>query len=212
MYTSLILVLAQVTPILKVELIWRLTLLHTKMKRIMRVMVKYFSIYYYICRKNYIVSFFLLGTHVAGTIGGSTFGVAKRVLIHGVKILDRNGDGTTSALVQAISHITQNAPHGRSIINLSLTGPRSETIDNALSMAVRQHGIPVFASAGNSGDDACNYSPAANPDVFTVGASDNHDGIPPFSSYGQCVRIYAPGAGITSSWVDNKSQIMDGTR
>lgn len=158
------------------------------------------------------IYFFFLGTHVAGTIGGNSFGVAKRALIHGVKILDRNGDGTTSALVQAISHIVQTAQPGRTIINLSLTGPRSPTIDSALSMAVREHGIPVFASAGNSGDDACNYSPAANPDVFTVGASDSHDGIPSFSSYGQCVRVYAPGAGITSSWINDKSQTMDGTR
>lgn len=128
-----------------------------------------------------------------------------------MKILDRNGDGTTSALIQAISHITQIAVPGRSIINLSLTGPRSQTIDDALSMAVQQHGIPVFVSAGNSGDNACDYSPSANPDVFAVGASNQNDVIPNFSSYGKCVRIYAPGTNITSSWLADESQTMDGT-
>jgi subtilisin family serine protease len=125
--------------------------------------------------------------------------------------LDRNGDGTTSALIQAISHVTQIAVPGRSIINLSLTGPRSQTIDNALSMAVQLHGIPVFVSAGNSGNNACAYSPSANPDVFTVGASNQDDMIPSFSSYGECVRVYAPGANITSSWLADEIQTMDGT-
>lgn len=162
--------------------------------------------------KSLVLIFLSLGTHVAGTVGGNTYGVAKHASLHGVKILDKNGDGTTAALVQAISHITQTAKPGRTIINLSLTGPRSATIDNALSMAVKEHGIPVFASAGNSGDDACNYSPAANPDVFTVGASTEQDDIASFSSYGQCVRVYAPGSNITSSWLDAKSQVMDGTR
>ncbi|KAF1796662.1 peptidase S8/S53 domain-containing protein [Mucor lusitanicus] len=122
------------------------------------------------------------GTHVAGTIGGNSYGVAKNAILHGVKILDRNGDGTTSALIQAISHITQIA-----------------------------HGIPIFVSAGNSGDNACDYSPSANPDVFTVGASNQNDIIPSFSSYGECVRIYAPGTNITSSWLGSESQTMDGT-
>lgn len=112
----------------------------------------------------------------------------------------------------AVSYITQIAPAGRSIINLSLTGPRSNAIDEALSMAVRQYGIPVFVSAGNSGDDACEYSPPANPDVFAVGASNKNDVVPKFSSYGKCVRIYAPGTNITSTWLDGASHSMDGTR
>lgn len=112
----------------------------------------------------------------------------------------------------AISHVTLVAEPGRSIINLSLTGPRSKTIDDALSMAFHNHGIPIFVSAGNSGDNACDYSPSANPDVFTVGASNREDVIPSFSSYGECVRIYAPGTNITSTWIGGQSQVMDGTR
>lgn len=149
---------------------------------------------------------------MAGTIAGKMFGVAKNAIIHGVKILDRNGDGSTSALIQAISHVTRVAVPGHSIINLSLTGPRSQTIDDALSMAVHDFNIPVFVSAGNSGDNACDYSPSANPDVFAVGASNFDDIIPNFSSYGDCVRLYAPGTNITSSWLDSGAQTMDGTR
>ncbi|KAI8886512.1 subtilisin-like protein [Backusella circina FSU 941] len=109
------------------------------------------------------------GTHVAGTIGGMTYGIAKNVQLHGVKILDKNGDGSTATLIE------------------------------------------VFVSAGNTGDNACDYSPSANPDVFTVGASDLQDAIPSFSSYGECVRIYAPGTNITSTWMNDQSQTMDGT-
>ncbi|RCH92207.1 subtilisin-like serine protease [Rhizopus stolonifer] len=151
------------------------------------------------------------GTHVAGTIGGNSFGVAKNTILHGIKILDRNGDGATSALIQAISYVAQIAPPGNSIINLSLTGPRSQTIDDALSTVVQEYGIPVFVSAGNSGDDSCKYSPSANADVFAVGASDENDMIPSFSSYGDCVNVYAPGTNITSSWLGGESQTMDGT-
>ncbi|KAI7889523.1 peptidase S8/S53 domain-containing protein [Mucor mucedo] len=114
------------------------------------------------------------GTHVAGTIGGNSYGVAKNTFLHGVKILDRNGDGSTASLIQ-------------------------------------DHGIPVFVSAGNSGDDACSYSPAANPDVFAVGASNQDDVVPDFSSYGECVRLYAPGTDITSAWLGDKTHTMDGT-
>ncbi|KAI9243800.1 peptidase S8/S53 domain-containing protein [Sporodiniella umbellata] len=109
------------------------------------------------------------GTHVAGIIGGNIFGVAKKVDLHGIKILDRNGDGTTSALLQ------------------------------------------VFVSAGNTGDDACDYSPSANPDVFAVGASDIDDNIPSFSSSGNCVSLYAPGTNITSTWIEDSALTMDGT-
>ncbi|CAO3701366.1 unnamed protein product [Rhizopus stolonifer] len=151
------------------------------------------------------------GTHVAGIIGGNIFGVAKKTILHGVKILDRNGDGTTSALLQAISHIAQTHVPGRSIVNLSLSGPRSQSIDDALSMLVNDHNIPVFVSAGNTGDDACDYSPSANPDVFAVGASDIQDNIPPFSSFGSCVSLYAPGTNITSTWIEDSALTMDGT-
>ncbi|KAI8375451.1 peptidase S8/S53 domain-containing protein [Blakeslea trispora] len=151
------------------------------------------------------------GTHVAGTIGGEIFGVAKNALLHGIKILDRKGDGTTTSLLRAISYVSSTAIPGRSVVNLSLTGPRSKVIDDALSELVRSYNIPVFVSAGNSGDDSCKYSPSSNPDVFTVGAMDEQDVIPFFSSYGKCVSIFAPGRNITSTWIENQVRTMDGT-
>ena len=104
------------------------------------------------------------------------------------------------------------AKEGKSIINLSLSGPRSQLIDDALSSVAQTHNIPIFVAAGNTGDDACQYTPSANPSVFAVGATDNTDTIPAFSSFGRCVRLYAPGVGITSSWLDNETHILDGTR
>ncbi|OAD78805.1 hypothetical protein PHYBLDRAFT_107230, partial [Phycomyces blakesleeanus NRRL 1555(-)] len=151
------------------------------------------------------------GTHVAGIVGGDTFGVARNVKLHGIKILDRYGDGTTIALLKAIEHVVEIAEPGKSIINLSLSGPRSAMIDDALTSAVLDHNIPIFVSAGNSGDDACQYSPSANEYVFPVGASSEKDSLPFFSSYGPCVKMYAPGTNIISSWLGQDIKIQDGT-
>ncbi|KAI8981103.1 peptidase S8/S53 domain-containing protein [Pilobolus umbonatus] len=151
------------------------------------------------------------GTHVAGIIGGVSHGVAKKAFLHGIKVLDRKGDGTTASFIKAITYITDIAVPGKSIINLSLNGPRSQSMDDLLTMVVQQFKIPVFVSAGNSGDNACDYSPSANPDVFSVGATTQEDVIPLFSSHGDCVSLYAPGAGITSTWLDKNTQTLDGT-
>ncbi|KAF7724385.1 subtilisin-like serine protease [Apophysomyces ossiformis] len=151
------------------------------------------------------------GTHVAGTIGGKTYGIAKSAILHGVKILDENGDGSIVGMMRAISHVIHVATPGKTIINLSLSGPRSQAMDDALTAAAEEHRIPIIASAGNTGDDACAYSPSANPNVFSVGASDYRDRVASFSSYGKCVRLYAPGANITSSWLKDSSMTMDGT-
>ncbi|KAI9027487.1 peptidase S8/S53 domain-containing protein [Phycomyces nitens] len=151
------------------------------------------------------------GTHVAGIVGGDTFGVAKNVRLHGIKILDKFGDGTTIALLKAIEHVMEIAEPGKSIINLSLSGPRSAMIDDALESAALDHNIPIFVSAGNSGDDACQYSPSANKYVFPVGASSEKDALPFFSAYGPCVKMYAPGTNIISSWLGKEIKIQDGT-
>ncbi|KAI8881558.1 subtilisin-like protein, partial [Backusella circina FSU 941] len=80
-----------------------------------------------------------------------------------------------------------------------------------IALLREQHGIPVFVSSGNEGDDACNYSPSSNPSAFTVGASTLNDFIPPFSGHGNCVGLYAPGTNITSTWLNGQIQTMDGT-
>ncbi|KAG2226673.1 hypothetical protein INT45_001020 [Circinella minor] len=151
------------------------------------------------------------GTHVAGIIGGTSFGVAKKAHIHSVKVLDKVGDGSTVSLLRAISFVGKNAIPGKSIINLSLTGPPSQSIDNALSGLAQERNIPIFVAAGNTADDACAYTPSRNGAVFAVGASDNDDSVPSFSSFGECVRLYAPGVGITSSWLGDQSHSLDGT-
>ncbi|KAI9313162.1 peptidase S8/S53 domain-containing protein [Dichotomocladium elegans] len=161
------------------------------------------------------------GTHVAGIIGGVTTGVAPDTQIHSIKILDRKGDGTTVALIRgktdphlsckAIEMVSGLAEKGKAIINLSLSGPRSKAIDDALTSAAIDHQIPIFAAAGNTADDACQYTPAANPAVFAVGASDREDNVALFSAFGDCVRIYAPGVDITSSWLGAETHSLDGT-
>ncbi|KAI8058800.1 peptidase S8/S53 domain-containing protein [Thamnidium elegans] len=153
------------------------------------------------------------GTHVAGKIAGNIYGIAKKVHIHSVKILDKAGDGTTARLIKGITHVIETAIPGKTLINLSLSGPKSRLIDDILNKAVMEHNIPVFVSSGNSASDACFFSPSSNPNVFAVGASDRNDEVPTYSDIGQCVRMYAPGSEIESTWIGgpDATKIIDGT-
>ncbi|KAF9350507.1 hypothetical protein BGX26_011324 [Mortierella sp. AD094] len=140
------------------------------------------------------------GTHVSGTIGGSTYGVAKSVKIVGVKVLDASGSGSTSGVVAGMDWVAQHAVAGKSVINMSLGGGSSSAIDDA-AQRLSDANIPLIVAAGNSNDDACDGSPSGSPGTFTVAASDKTDTIASFSSWGQCVNIFGPGVGITSSWI-----------
>ncbi|KAI9020259.1 peptidase S8/S53 domain-containing protein, partial [Phycomyces nitens] len=153
------------------------------------------------------------GTHVAGKIAGRTYGIAKSANIRSVKILGRSGDGTTASLIKGITHVIETAEPGKSVINLSLSGPKSRMIDEVLSKAARDYNIPIFVSAGNAGTDACYFSPSSNQDVFVVGATNINDEVPTFSNVGQCVHVYAPGANIKSTWIGSSTAIqsLDGT-
>ncbi|KAI9303390.1 peptidase S8/S53 domain-containing protein [Cunninghamella echinulata] len=153
------------------------------------------------------------GTHVAGKIAGTVHGVAKGATIHAVKILDKSGSGTTSGLIKAISHVIEVAEPGKSLINLSLSGPKSKILDDILREATQSRNIPVFVSAGNAGTDACYFSPSSSKDVFTVGATDSNDKVPNYSDVGKCVSIYAPGSNIKSTWIgsDDATKNLDGT-
>lgn len=155
-----------------------------------------------------------LGTHVASKIAGKVHGVAKAANIRSVKILNQHGDGSTSVLMKGISEIIKNHTAGKTVVNLSLSGPKSRIIDEALSKLVRDYNIPVFASAGNAENDACYFSPSANADVFAVGASDSKDQVAPYSNTGACVDIYAPGSDILSAWIGSadSTRSLDGTR
>lgn len=156
------------------------------------------------------------GTHVAGTVGGATYGIAKNVTLVAVRVLDCQGSGTISGVVAGMDWVAANAALP-AVANMSLGGGSSTTIDNAVTNMVNS-GVPVIVAAGN-GDflgreqDACGSSPAGAPDAYTVGATDNTDTKTSWSNYGDCVDIFAPGASITSAWVtdDGATNTISGT-
>ncbi|MEU2615057.1 S8 family peptidase [Micromonospora sp. NPDC007271] len=143
------------------------------------------------------------GTHVAGTVGGSSYGVAKGVQIVGVRVLNCQGSGTTAQVVSGIDWVTANAVKP-AVANMSLGGSADSSIDTAVTNSINS-GITYAVAAGN-GDifgnrqNACNYSPARVAPAITVGATQNNDAAASFSNYGTCVDILAPGVNITSAW------------
>jgi subtilisin family serine protease len=143
------------------------------------------------------------GTHVAGTVGGSTYGVAKAVQLVGVRVLSCSGSGTTAGVIAGIDWVTSNAIKP-AVANMSLGGRASTTIDNAVTSSIAS-GVTYGVAAGNGNilgirQNACNYSPARVSTAITVGATQNNDAAASFSNYGTCVDILAPGVNITSAW------------
>ncbi|MDA1360499.1 S8 family serine peptidase [Glycomyces luteolus] len=138
------------------------------------------------------------GTHVAGTVGGTTYGVAKNVTLHGVRVLDNAGSGTTAGVVNGINWVTANAIKP-AVANMSLGGGYSASLNNAVTSAVNS-GVTFAVAAGNEDQDACNVSPASAPAAITVAASDDADTRAYFSNFGSCVDVFAPGVDITSAW------------
>ena len=141
------------------------------------------------------------GTHVAGTLAGTTWGIAKSAALVPVRVLDCSGLGTTSGVIAGLDWITANA-RKPAVINLSLSGGASSALDAAVAKAVAA-GITVVTAAGNDSVDACNASPAREPSALTVGASGSSDARAPYSNYGACLDLYAPGSAITSAWIDS---------
>ena len=139
------------------------------------------------------------GTHVAGTVAGSAFGVAKGATVVAVRVLDCNGAGFASSVVSGISWAIANHPGGPGVINLSLGGPANSAIDQAVADATAR-GLVVVAAAGNSGSDACAVSPARAASAVTTGATTSSDARASYSNFGSCVDLFAPGSGITSAW------------
>jgi subtilisin family serine protease len=149
------------------------------------------------------------GTHVAGTIGGAEYGVAKGVSIVGVRVLDDSGSGTTEQVVAGIDWVTQNHS-GPSVANMSLGGGADEALDEAVRNSVAS-GVTYAIAAGNSSADANGFSPARVTEAITVAASDISDAQADFSNFGNVVDIYAPGVDITSSWNDGATNTISGT-
>ena len=141
------------------------------------------------------------GTHVAGTVGGATYGVAKGVSLVAVRVLNCRGSGTTSGVIAGIDWVTNHAT-GPAVANMSLGGGASEALDTAVANSIAE-GISYAVAAGNNGQNACNYSPSRVPSAMTIGASDSTDTKASWSNYGSCVDWFAPGVGITSAWYTN---------
>jgi serine protease len=138
------------------------------------------------------------GTHVAGTVGGSTYGVAKQITLHAVRVLGCNGSGSTSGVIAGVDWVTQNH-QTPAVANMSLGGGASTALDDAVRASIAA-GVTYSIAAGNSNANACNSSPARVGDALTVGASTNTDARSSFSNFGSCVDLFAPGSSITSAW------------
>jgi subtilisin family serine protease len=156
------------------------------------------------------------GTHVAGTVGGTVYGVAKEVTLVAVRVLDCSGSGTWSGVVAGMDWVAANAS-GPSVANMSLGGGSSTAVNDAVSRMYNA-GVPVVVAAGNGNQagreqNACNYSPAGAANAYTVGATTNTDSKTSWSNYGDCVNIFAPGAGITAAWYtsDTATNTISGT-
>jgi subtilisin family serine protease len=148
------------------------------------------------------------GTHVAGTVAGTKYGVAKLATLVGVKVLNCQGDGHVAGIVQGMNWVTEQvAEHhlaDKAVANMSLGGGASTAMNDAVKRMV-ESGVFVSAAAGNANKNACNTSPAGAPTAFTVAASDNIDRKASFSNFGPCVDAYAPGVSITSDWIGSRT-------
>lgn len=156
------------------------------------------------------------GTHVAGTLGGSRFGVAKRVRIVAVRVLDCRGSASTSRVLAGLDWVLHH--HVRpAVLNLSLGGAPSSALDAEVRALVRD-GVVVVVAAGNGdadgqAQDACSSSPARTHIAITVSATDRHDTKPEWANVGTCVDLFAPGVGVTSDWDtgDTATKTISGT-
>ncbi|HEY3040527.1 MAG TPA: S8 family peptidase [Pyrinomonadaceae bacterium] len=137
-------------------------------------------------------------THVSGTVGGSTYGVAKSALLRGVRVLDCSGSGSTSGVIAGVDWVRQNhiAP---AVANMSLGGGVSSALDTAVNN-LHNANVTIAVAAGNSNTDACNSSPARAVNAITTGATTSTDARSSFSNIGTCLDLFAPGSSILSAW------------
>jgi subtilisin family serine protease len=140
------------------------------------------------------------GTHVAGTVGGSTYGVAKQVTLKPVRVLDCTGSGATSGVIAGVDWVTSNHASGTpAVANMSLGGGVSSALDTAVTNSIND-GVTYAVAAGNENTNACNGSPSRVGAALTVGSTTSTDARSSFSNYGSCLDLFAPGSNITSAW------------
>ncbi|KAF2130371.1 oryzin precursor [Dothidotthia symphoricarpi CBS 119687] len=154
------------------------------------------------------------GTHVAGTVGSRTYGVAKKTSLYAVKVLNAAGSGTNSGVIAGINFAatdsrTRSCPNGITA-NMSLGGSRSTAVNSAAANLVAA-GVFLAVAAGNEAQDASNSSPASEPTAYTVGATDSSDRLASFSNFGPVVDILAPGVSILSTWIGSSTNTISGT-
>jgi subtilisin family serine protease len=150
------------------------------------------------------------GTHVAGTVGGELYGVAKGVQLVGVRVLDCAGSGSWSGVIEGIDWVTEHHDAAPAVANMSLGGGANSAVDDAVRRLIAD-GVTTVVAAGNGNmagvaQDACKSSPARVAEAITIGATDKSDKKTSWSNYGKCVDWFAPGAGITSAWYQSDTQ------
>ena len=149
------------------------------------------------------------GTHVAGTVGSSTYGVAKNAYLRAVRVLNCSGSGTTSGVIAGINWVASN--HIKpAVANMSLGGGFSSSQNTAVNNLANA-GVFIAVAAGNSNADACNSSPSSAANATTVASSTSTDAKSSFSNWGACVDVYAPGSSITSTWLNSGTNTISGT-
>lgn len=143
------------------------------------------------------------GTHVAGTVGGTTWGIAKQVRLVPVRVFGCTGGSANSTIIAGIDWVRANRVLP-AVANMSLGGGASTATDNATNNLINS-GVTVVVAAGNDNANACNYSPARVANAVTVGSTTSTDARSSFSNFGSCVNIFAPGSSITSAWSTSTS-------
>ncbi len=149
------------------------------------------------------------GTHVAGTVGAATYGVAKGVSLHGVRVLSCAGIGLNSDVIAGVDWVTANHANP-AVANMSLGGGKSSALDQAVTN-LWNSGVFLAVAAGNDNADACGSSPAGATGVFTVAASERTDAKASYSNWGTCVEAYGPGSSIKSTYLAGTTMTLSGT-
>ncbi|WP_367616391.1 S8 family peptidase [Corallococcus exercitus] len=151
------------------------------------------------------------GTHVAATVGGNMYGIAKSASLHAVRVLNCEGSGTTAGAVAGVDWVTEHH-QSPAVANMSLGGGEDVVLDDAVRRSIAL-GVTYVLAAGNENQDACTRSPARTAEAITVGATTRVDRRASFSNHGDCVDVFAPGEGILSAWAsdDTATRTLSGT-